>query len=74
MKCVRPKQPGGSIPSFTNSSVTKCCVAMAGDVSRAAQGPILKSTIKEFRSHRGDDSEQNLIALCSACHATVHRM
>jgi ATP-dependent DNA helicase RecQ len=27
---------------------------------------------KEFRSRSGDDSEQNLITLCSACHATVH--
>jgi 5-methylcytosine-specific restriction endonuclease McrA len=27
---------------------------------------------KEFRSQAGDDSEQNLIALCSACRATVH--
>jgi 5-methylcytosine-specific restriction endonuclease McrA len=27
---------------------------------------------KEFRSHSGDDSEQNLITLCSVCHATVH--
>jgi 5-methylcytosine-specific restriction endonuclease McrA len=28
---------------------------------------------KEFRSQSGDDLEQNLITLCSACHATVHR-
>ena len=28
---------------------------------------------KEFRSQSGNDSEQNLITLCSACHATVHR-
>jgi len=28
---------------------------------------------KEFRSQFGDDSEQNLITLCSACHAAVHR-
>jgi 5-methylcytosine-specific restriction endonuclease McrA len=28
---------------------------------------------QEFRSQAGDDSEQNLITLCSACHATVHR-
>ena len=28
---------------------------------------------KEFRSQFGDDSEQNLITLCCACHATVHR-
>ena len=27
---------------------------------------------QEFRSHSGDDSEQNLITLCSTCHATVH--
>jgi len=26
----------------------------------------------EFRSHSGADSEENLITLCSACHATVH--
>ena len=25
-----------------------------------------------FRSQSGDDSEQNLITLCSACHAVVH--
>ena len=27
---------------------------------------------KEFRSHSGGDSEENLITLCSACHANVH--
>jgi 5-methylcytosine-specific restriction endonuclease McrA len=27
---------------------------------------------QEFRTQSGDDSEQNLIALCSRCHATVH--
>ena len=29
---------------------------------------------KEFRSHSGDDSEQNLITLCTTCHASVHRI
>jgi len=28
---------------------------------------------REFRSHSGEDSEENLITLCSACHARVHR-
>jgi 5-methylcytosine-specific restriction endonuclease McrA len=28
---------------------------------------------QEFRSHSGDDSEQNLITLCTACHAAVHQ-
>ena len=28
---------------------------------------------KEFRSHAGDDSELNLITLCTGCHAQTHR-
>jgi 5-methylcytosine-specific restriction protein A len=27
----------------------------------------------EFRSHLGADSGENLITLCTACHARVHR-
>lgn len=27
---------------------------------------------KEFRSHSGYDSEENLITLCAMCHASVH--
>jgi 5-methylcytosine-specific restriction endonuclease McrA len=27
---------------------------------------------KNFRSHSGHDSEENLITLCTACHAGVH--
>jgi len=27
---------------------------------------------KEFRSHSGDDSELNLITLCTVCHARIH--
>jgi 5-methylcytosine-specific restriction endonuclease McrA len=28
---------------------------------------------REFRSHSGEDTEENLITLCTACHARVHR-
>ena len=28
---------------------------------------------KRFRSRAGADSEQNLITLCSGCHADIHR-
>ena len=28
---------------------------------------------REFRSHSGTDTEANLITLCAACHAGVHR-
>jgi 5-methylcytosine-specific restriction endonuclease McrA len=28
---------------------------------------------KEFRSQSGDDSEQNMITLCTACHVVLHQ-
>jgi 5-methylcytosine-specific restriction endonuclease McrA len=28
---------------------------------------------KTFRSHSGDDSEENLITICAVCHAVAHR-
>jgi 5-methylcytosine-specific restriction endonuclease McrA len=27
---------------------------------------------QEFRSHSGNDVEENLITLCTACHAAAH--
>ena len=33
---------------------------------------ILRSIDKEFRSHSGEDPEENLITLCSNCHRKVH--
>jgi 5-methylcytosine-specific restriction endonuclease McrA len=27
---------------------------------------------KQFRSHSGDDSEENLITLCDQCHKLIH--
>jgi 5-methylcytosine-specific restriction endonuclease McrA len=27
---------------------------------------------KEFRSHCGEDSEENLITLCTSCHSQMH--
>jgi 5-methylcytosine-specific restriction endonuclease McrA len=28
---------------------------------------------KQFRSHSGPDSKENLITLCTRCHADIHR-
>ena len=28
---------------------------------------------QQFRSHSGDDSEENLITNCHTCHETIHR-
>jgi 5-methylcytosine-specific restriction endonuclease McrA len=33
----------------------------------------LEAHHKEFRSHSGDDSKENLITLCYRCHGLVHR-
>jgi 5-methylcytosine-specific restriction endonuclease McrA len=32
----------------------------------------LEAHHKQFRSHSGDNSEQNLITLCTACHNIAH--
>ncbi len=39
------------------------CGAMAG----------LEVHHKQFRSHSGCDSEENLITLCTQCHICIHR-
>jgi 5-methylcytosine-specific restriction endonuclease McrA len=28
---------------------------------------------RKFRSHSGDDSQENLITLCTLCHGSLHR-
>ena len=48
----------------TTVSATRCSIATAGDANLAARCPTLRSTTK-FRSHSGDDSEENLITLCN---------
>ena len=32
----------------------------------------LETHHRQFRSHSGDDSEENLITLCFSCHAEMH--
>ena len=40
----------------------QCCGAMSN----------LEVHHNQFRSHSGQDSEENLITLCATCHASVH--
>ena len=28
---------------------------------------------RQFRSHSGEDTEENLITLCAGCHVSIHR-
>jgi len=43
------------------------------DLALAVQFTNLQVHHKEFRSRSGDDSEDNLITLCSLCHESRHR-
>ena len=74
MKEVRPKTPRLQLDSVEYEKLRqevlrrdswRCqsCGAMSN----------LEVHHNEFRSHSGDDSEQNLITLCNLCHGRVHR-
>jgi 5-methylcytosine-specific restriction endonuclease McrA len=61
-----------SVPSFTKTSVGKYYIETVGDARVCGTMSNLEVHHKAFRSRFGDDCEQNLITLCSACHATTH--
>ncbi len=56
----------------TSSFGAKCWSAMGGDADCAVAMSNLEVHHQQFRSRSGQDSEENLIALCSACHTNVH--
>ena len=51
----------------TKGSDSRYCVAIAVGVNQVAPE---KSTINNFAA--GEDSEENLIALCTMCHTAIH--
>ena len=73
MNCVRPKRPRLRL-DFTLYEQLRNQVLRRDGWRCQACGSMSNLEVhhKEFRSHSGDDSEQNLTTLCSACHATVH--
>ena len=73
MRSIRPKSAGLRLNPVAYNGLRQqvmrrdgwrcqCCGAMAN----------LEVHHKLFRSHLGLDSEENLITLCFACHASVH--
>jgi hypothetical protein len=64
-------------PSFawiqyrTKSFGSRCCAATAGGVIHKALWQIWRFT-PTVSQPSGHDSEENLITLCSTCHASVH--
>ena len=64
--------PCGWIRRRTRVCGSRSCVAMAGDVNPAARCRTWKFITSSFASQSGDDSEENLITLCTKCHSLVH--
>jgi len=75
MNAVRPKAPRLRLDPVAYENLRQqvlrrdgwrcqCCGTMTN----------LEVHHQEFRSHAGDDSELNLITLCTACHSQAHRL
>lgn len=74
MNCVRPKQPRLRLDATFYEQLHNQVLQRDGWRCQACGAMSnLEVHHRNFRSQSGDDSEQNLITLCSACHATVHR-
>jgi 5-methylcytosine-specific restriction endonuclease McrA len=73
MKCVRPKQARLRLDPREYEHLRRAVLRRDGWRCQWC-GAISNLEVhhREFRSQSGDDSEPNLITLCSTCHATVH--
>jgi 5-methylcytosine-specific restriction endonuclease McrA len=73
MKPIRPKRPGLRIEA---DAYQQLCRQVLDRDGWRCQGcgsmQQLQVHHKTFRSHSGDDSEENLITLCVRCHKLVH--
>jgi 5-methylcytosine-specific restriction endonuclease McrA len=73
MTCVRPKQPRLRLdPEPYEQLRNQVLRRDSWRCQSCGTRSNLEVHHKEFGRRSGDDSEQNLITLCSACHATVH--
>ncbi len=73
MSQIRPKQP--RLRLYPELYEQLCREVLQRDGWRCQSCGSLKNLQvhhKGFRSQSGDDSEQNLITLCSDCHLTLH--
>ena len=73
MKMIRPKPANLRLDALAYESLRRqilrrvcwrcqCCGTMSN----------LEVHHRQFRTHSGADSEENLITLCATCHARVH--
>ena len=73
MNQVRPKQPRLRLDSELYEQLRNGVLRRDGwRCQLCGTMSNLEVHHKEFRSHSGDDSEQNLITICRKCHQLVH--
>ena len=73
MNQVRPKQPRLRLNSELYEQLRDEVLRRDGwRCQSCGTMSTLELHHKEFRSHSGDDSEQNLITVCRKCHQLVH--
>ena len=73
MKTIEPKHPRLRLPRQSYEQL--CREVLQRDGWRCQSCGSLKNLQvhhKRFRSQLGDDSEENLVTLCSACHTHLH--
>ena len=70
--CDRNVHACGSTPYGTSRFAIRSFGETVGDANRCGTMSNLEVHHREFRSQSRDDSEQNLITLCAACHTAAH--
>jgi len=74
MRMIRPKAAPSRLDPLLYESLRQLVLRRDGWRCQSC-GTTLNLEIhhKQFRSHSGEDSDENLITLCAACHARMHR-
>jgi 5-methylcytosine-specific restriction endonuclease McrA len=74
MKMIRPKAAPSRLDPFSYENLRQQ-ILRRDDWRCQSCGAMSNLEVhhRMFRSHSGADSEENLITLCTACHAAVHR-
>jgi ATP-dependent DNA helicase RecQ len=70
---IRPKAAGSQLDPLSYESLRQQILRRDGwRCQLCGTMSNLEVHHREFRSHSGSDSEENLITLCSGCHARAH--
>ena len=74
MRMIRPKAPRLRLDPLAYGSLRQQILRRDGwRCQSCGTMSNLEVHHRKFRSHSGADSEENLITLCAACHARMHR-